>query len=729
MILPLPNWCFPIQSPEVRMSMEEPPDPSTMKPTDSVSHKRTSIFQSGRWALFMLTVSLVLMLGLYGAYRSWKKAAGIDISVRASAIRFSVPTGSHILEDLSGEEMTFSGLNYIQCSGKAEQAITFGKGNDVLRAKTTPAPEPSDNSIRRGWVLQSAISIPDAPPDRSEPRKHDQHFITIAPDGVKSVQVLADKQAHAFLVELTRFGDSPPSSLQRSDGGISCPSSNSVQVSTRTIEIGSLLFRKQVASELPIERVVFTELDRWEKPTIEDGSVILLPSSRWFYRFEGTAGAPRKLQKGDVLTVTGATPCKSEGVDGCSLKLSVSVRENDPDLLDVSLQGEVSALRLTHGGQQDDLLPGALRWIIDSGRIGWVIVSCVFFVLGVEPTLVKWCRRMLLRSGASGLIGTFAVLSIVTAGSVRAQAVSAEEIRRAVVLVSGGTEEEGSGIVLDVRDSSSVWVITAAHVVMMQGKWRDSLSVHFYGDPFTACPAIGRAFGQGENEDLALLEIPRCKDARLPTFPVLTVRGDPHEGEVVWAIGHAGDNAFKATAPAAVTSGHLMRTGQVTVQADGRAAVLFRFDSQNIVSGFSGGPVLNERGELLGMTVERDKESGSATALKIETILNLLRSQFRFPKWSQLKIESGRPTDLEEVRSQLAMLQKRAEVVFSFFERRKQEIAKAGGHLRSEIESALVSASGNLRSATTALGAGQTTAVRRYMESAQASLIALESFR
>jgi hypothetical protein len=129
------------------------------------------------------------------------------------------------------------------------------------------------------------------------------------------------------------------------------------------------------------------------------------------------------------------------------------------------------------------------------------------------------------------------------------------------------------------------------------------------------------------------------------------------------------------------------------------------------------------------MTVERDKDSGSATALKIETILDILRSQFRFPEWSQLKVESGRPTDLEEVKNQLELLQKQAETVFSFFDRRKQLVARTGGHLRPEIDSALVSASGNLRSAATALAAGQTTAVRRYIESAQASLKVLDSYR
>ena len=299
------------------------------------------------------------------------------------------------------------------------------------------------------------------------------------------------------------------------------------------------------------------------------------------------------------------------------------------------------------------------------------------------------------------------LLSVTFTGS--ADPALTETVRRGVVWITAeSAHSEGAGIVVH-QSEQTVLVLTARHVVAAGTTPLSSISVHYYGKPSSPCPGIVEAVARAA--DLALVRVPPCSSVdQLPAFPRFVVRGDPGESERVWALGHAGDNRYKPTAQSTVLE------GEVTVASDGVRINTFRFDARGVVKGFSGGPVLTESGELVGMTIQQTADSG--IALKIDSVLALLRGNFNLAQTSQIQVERNRPSDLDTLRVRLGHMQVEAEELNTFFSNRRRMVVASGGQWRSAITSALQAVAVDLQEAGSALNTREIVRARRALEAA-----------
>jgi S1-C subfamily serine protease len=207
-----------------------------------------------------------------------------------------------------------------------------------------------------------------------------------------------------------------------------------------------------------------------------------------------------------------------------------------------------------------------------------------------------------------------------------------------VRIESGG--EVGSGIVLHI-DGGSAQVLTAYHVVV----GGDSIAATFRGDPATVWS--GEIGNHASPEyDLALLRIRKEGATPATDPPRLIVRQDPRLEEVVRAIGHDGDNSWMHT-----------DNSRVTRETDSAQIAMFRFSDRGVREGYSGGPVFNSRGELVGITVQTDGET--AAALKIHTALQVVRDRFGSRLLNRLDVKKDDPAADEDLRRRVELLTSR----------------------------------------------------------------------
>jgi len=180
-------------------------------------------------------------------------------------------------------------------------------------------------------------------------------------------------------------------------------------------------------------------------------------------------------------------------------------------------------------------------------------------------------------------------LSAAQIGTTFADAV--ERVSRGVVAVLGRKRLPASGTVWQ-RDDSGAVVVTASHVIERE----ENLSIRMDDD--IDVPAI--LLGRDMTRDLAVL---RVDSAELEAAPVAT--DDTRVGTLAMAVGRPFVTCTQASFGSVVFVGSLRfrnyPTGQM-IHAD-----------PTLYPGFSGGPLINSVGEVLGINTSGARQAGSIT--------------------------------------------------------------------------------------------------------------------
>lgn len=172
------------------------------------------------------------------------------------------------------------------------------------------------------------------------------------------------------------------------------------------------------------------------------------------------------------------------------------------------------------------------------------------------------------------------------------------------VLGYQGAESAGTGMIL----TSDGLVLTNNHVV--QGATSVSVTIGATGKTYNAT-----VVGTDKSKDVALLQL---KDAS----GLMTVTLDDDQGvttgDDVTAVGNAQGGGSLVAAPGAVTATDQTMTAS-TESSDGSETLngLIEF-SAGVVSGDSGGPLLDSEGEVVGMTTAASSGGTSTVAYAIE---------------------------------------------------------------------------------------------------------------
>jgi serine protease Do len=189
-----------------------------------------------------------------------------------------------------------------------------------------------------------------------------------------------------------------------------------------------------------------------------------------------------------------------------------------------------------------------------------------------------------------GLLGSMGLLLAIGPMAVSPQAAAAPAVdsqaifRQAapavgVVRALAGTQQiSGTAFVID----SQGWLLTAAHVA----RRAERLQVDLPGMP----PLDARVVGYDATRDLAVLQV----TAPSPLPALALAEGSPHVGDTVVVIGAPRGR------PGVMTTGEVLATG---TSLPGLARDIFLRFSAVVRPGESGGPLLNDRGQVAGVVV------------------------------------------------------------------------------------------------------------------------------
>jgi hypothetical protein len=185
-------------------------------------------------------------------------------------------------------------------------------------------------------------------------------------------------------------------------------------------------------------------------------------------------------------------------------------------------------------------------------------------------------------------------------------------------LARGGSVERGSGVLLCQQDDR-VWVLTAAHVLVGSESWKpgkaamsrrlSELKIEFFGNAAPPIVAKDREiekrfsfYNAFKPDDLVLVSFPLAKI--LPSTVALAPEPSPEDTTGVSAVGYWKDQgrAFEH------------RSG---VLENRRGTKVLRHTAE-VREGFSGGPLFNEQGELIGVNVRWDPETNTGDALAVD---------------------------------------------------------------------------------------------------------------
>jgi S1-C subfamily serine protease len=173
--------------------------------------------------------------------------------------------------------------------------------------------------------------------------------------------------------------------------------------------------------------------------------------------------------------------------------------------------------------------------------------------------------------------------------------------KSAVVLVradqSGGVREIGAGIIVGY-DNSSIYIITATHVVEQKDERATKVYVEFYNKPTSIREAI--VLKTDADRDLALLYANGADLINsVRPLPIADLSKPLIETSVVYTVGHPGKRIWS------------MNTGpRAVVNNPDPTKVGFSVDA--IEPGNSGGPLFNANAELLGMVLGESSYGGYA---------------------------------------------------------------------------------------------------------------------
>lgn len=165
---------------------------------------------------------------------------------------------------------------------------------------------------------------------------------------------------------------------------------------------------------------------------------------------------------------------------------------------------------------------------------------------------------------------------------------TAAALRKSVVTLLVGNGH-GSGFVVDPRGL----VLTNAHVV---GDVR-LVTVRLV----TGRELVGEVLRSEAGRDVALVQL---EEGRLPALPIRT--DALNVGEEVYAVGAPLEPALQTTVTRGIVSGYRQLDGLRYIQSD-----------VNIQPGNSGGPLLDERGNVVGISVQGFVEGGSMAGLNL----------------------------------------------------------------------------------------------------------------
>ncbi len=182
---------------------------------------------------------------------------------------------------------------------------------------------------------------------------------------------------------------------------------------------------------------------------------------------------------------------------------------------------------------------------------------------------------------------------------------SLDVAKRSVVKIitykQGNPKDIGAGIIISIGDEE-LYIITAYHVI----EESDETIVKFYYNPMLELK--GKIFEKVDKErDLAVLFI---KSSNIPNNIKILDIGDASlvkELDQVIAIGHPGSKEWQAS------SGEILLSDDISN---------FSFSRETIDPGNSGGALLNDKYQLIGIV--KQKGYGDGSALKIEYALKIL---------------------------------------------------------------------------------------------------------
>jgi len=207
--------------------------------------------------------------------------------------------------------------------------------------------------------------------------------------------------------------------------------------------------------------------------------------------------------------------------------------------------------------------------------------------------------RRLARDGIALLVALLLLLSARGA----AAADEALEAQRLVATFSArfdGAEQLGTAIVFALTPER-IHLVTAAHVVRHKGRSPTAIELKFGGGDRVVRARLGQFDDKGL--DIAVLVVER-RDAsgldldELP-FDRLAAAGSAKRGDPVFVIGNR-RNALSVNVTPDRVSG--IRGEKIA------------FESNFVVTGFSGGPLLNDRWQLLGLVLGDNVPEGEAIA-------------------------------------------------------------------------------------------------------------------
>ena len=206
--------------------------------------------------------------------------------------------------------------------------------------------------------------------------------------------------------------------------------------------------------------------------------------------------------------------------------------------------------------------------------------------------------RRLARDGIALLV---ALLLLSARGAAAAdEALEAQRLVATFTARFDGAEQLGTAVVFALTPER-IHLVTAAHVVRHNGRSPTAIELRFGGGDHVVRARIGQF--DDKDLDIAVL-IDERRDAssldldELP-FDRLAAAGSAKRGDPVFVVGN------RRNAPS------------VNVTPD-RVSVVdgdrIRFESRFVVTGFSGGPLFNERWQLLGLVLGDDPPEAEALA-------------------------------------------------------------------------------------------------------------------
>ena len=170
----------------------------------------------------------------------------------------------------------------------------------------------------------------------------------------------------------------------------------------------------------------------------------------------------------------------------------------------------------------------------------------------------------------------------------------------------------GSGFLIDEKGL----IVTSNHVVSeavkVTAKFRDGEKV-----------AVKGPRAVDEKRDLAILELEKSPKGASALTPGL--RTPPRVGETVTAIGHPRGLAFSATS--GIVSGIRKKSDQPEAKVKPEEDVIWVQTDAALIPGNSGGPLLAEDGQVVGVSTASYPDQGIGFAIAVSHVIDLSRER------------------------------------------------------------------------------------------------------